>query len=708
MDPVSVFFVHNIVFVYFFYGLAFFALGLVVLLESRRASEFRFARALLPLALFGLVHGAHEWFEMFQIFAAHGEGREPGVIEEGVRIALLAFSFLCLLGFGTRLLPGAERRPRAWVWQVAALGGLWLAAVGVLYFRLRPGVKELLVAADVLARYCLAVPGSLLAAWALLRERRDFHLRGMSRYGQGLLWSALAFFVYGCVSQLFTRPSLVWPSQFLSTALFLRTFGIPVQLLRGLLAAVMAVTLGSALRAFELEGRLRLARANKARLEAQMATLQAQQRRAAEVEALNVQLQAAAQELSAMVEMARILTSSVDPSRILPDALEQVVRSLEGASASLITLVQPDGQLKQAGVYRHPSAPQAQVLPELVTVVAEACARQQPVGVGWDGEMRVLTGETFAGGFSCRAIAVPLRAKDRLLGGLGLGALWQETPLRAEELNMLNAFAGQIASSLESVQLYQMLQERELQLEDLVRQLVHAQEGERQRIARELHDATGQTLTALALGLAAVASSLAGEDASQAANLVRNLRMLVDQAISELRDIMANLRPAQLDDLGLVPTLRWYVQQVAERNPGLQVELSTARLTGRLPPDHETVLFRVVQEALSNVVRHARATRVIVRLTTRGSAVRLEVTDNGIGFDASARPDLAAPSRGGGWGLVGMRERVTLAGGRFSLASHPGQGTTVVVELPGADESSQPSAPEEGGAKDEADSGFAG
>ena len=113
----------------------------------------------------------------------------------------------------------------------------------------------------------------------------------MSAYGQDLLWAALAFFIYG-LAQVFTRPSLVFPSQTINTAFFLRTFGIPVQLLRGLAAVAIAITLGRALRAFEQEGRIRLARANKARIEAQAATLEAQQRRASEVEALNIQLAA--------------------------------------------------------------------------------------------------------------------------------------------------------------------------------------------------------------------------------------------------------------------------------------------------------------------------------------------------------------------------------------------------------------------------------
>ncbi len=445
------------------------------------------------------------------------------------------------------------------------MGGLWLAAVGIFYWLKQPSVSELLSAADVLARYSLGIPGAFLAAWALLRERRDFHARGMSRYGQDLLWAALAFIIYG-VGQFFTRPSLVFPSQIINTAFFLRTFGVPIQLLRGLTAVAIAVTLGRALRAFEAESRLRLGRANKARIEAQAAALEAQQRRANEVEALNVQLQATAQELSALVEMSGILTSTMDQRRAVNSAIEQVVRSFERACCGIILLKRPDGGLEVAGQYRRPEAPAPVTPPPLAEAATQAAAACEPVGAGLDGTVRALGEEGFAGGHTYRALGAPLQAKGRIFGGLAVASMRQEEPLGEAELRLLTAFAGQITASLENAQLYQVVQERETQLEELVRQLVNAQEQERARMARELHDETGQTLTALAMGLAAVEGSLTGEP-SRSAGLVHDLRDVADQAITELRNIMADLRPAQLDDLGLVPALRWYIGQYRRAPP---------------------------------------------------------------------------------------------------------------------------------------------
>jgi signal transduction histidine kinase len=648
-----------------------------VLLESGRTSEFRFARALVPLALFGLVHGAHEWFEMFQIFAAHETGYVAGVPEDLFRIVTLVLSFLLLLDFGARLLPGAEDHPRAHLWQVAALGALWLAAVGFIAWRNQPSFAELLSAADVLARYSLAIPGALLAAWALLRERRDFHARGMSAYGQDLLWAALAFAIYGLV-QIFTRPSLVFPSQTINTAYFLRTFGIPVQLLRGLAAVAIAITLGRALRAFEQEGRIRLARANKARIEAQAATLEAQQRRASEVEALNIQLAAGARELSALVEMSRILTSTMDRRRLLDNALYQIVHSFDSASCSIIFLKRADGGLELAGEYRRGQAPVPLNPPPLTAVAADAVTLAGPTGAGLDGVVRVLGEDAFVAGMTYRSLGVPLLTKGQVFGGLALSSVQDEEPFGESELSLLAAFAGQIATSLENTRLYEVVQERETQLEELVRQLVNVQERERGRIARELHDETGQKLTALAMGLAAVDASLVSQPA-RAQDLVRNLRDVADQSITELRNIMADLRPAQLDDLGLVPALRWYVGQYTGRHPELDVTLSADRMPKRLPPGFETVLFRAVQEALTNIARHAHASRVNIGLSQDASGVRLIVTDNGIGFDVSAPPKY---ERGSGLGLVGMRERVALVGGTCTVEAESGHGTRIVIELP--------------------------
>jgi len=679
MDAVAWFFTQNLVFVYFFYGLAFFALGLVVLLESGRASEFRFARGLRSLAWFGLVHGAHEWFEMFQIFAAGQTGYSPGFLEETIRLSSLVLSFVFLLIFGTRLLPDAEHNPRASNLQVLTMTLLWMLAVVYVAWRYQPDLKQLFVAADVLARYALAIPGSLLAAWALLRERHDFHARGMSQYGGSLLWAGLAFAVYGVVGQVFVKSSLVWPSQTINSALFIRTFGFPIQLLRALAAIGLTFHLGKALRAFEAESRIRLARANKARIEAQAVALREQQRRADEVEALNAVLQTTASELASLVDMSRILSSGLDLRQIAGAALKHVVHSFERACCAVVFLRRPDGGYELLRAYRRPQAPVPAIPPPVTEISVRAADASGPVGARLSGQVVVLGPDGFDEARTYRSLGVPLAVKGETFGALTLSSVREEEPLGGDEVRLLTAFAQQFATAIDNVRLYQVVQEREAQLEELVRQLVNAQEDERQRIARELHDETGQKLTALGMGLAALETTLSQNDLARSNSLLRNLREMNDQAITELRNIMANLRPAQLDDLGLVPALRWYVSQYQARCPTIHLQLNIERQPNRLPPEHETVLFRAVQEALTNIRRHAQATQVTLNLTKDHSTVRLEVIDNGVGFDPKQPP---RHEPGSGLGLPGMRERVALVNGRLEIDSGPGRGTRIVVELP--------------------------
>ncbi len=218
-------------------------------------------------------------------------------------------------------------------------------------------------------------------------------------------------------------------------------------------------------------------------------------------------------------------------------------------------------------------------------------------------------------------------------------------------------------------------QRREAQRGDLLRQVVSAQESERQRIARELHDETGQALTAIGLGLRGVSNTLRVDIDRAAANL-RQLEGLVAHSLNELQRLIADLRPSHLDDLGLPAALRWYANEVQARVPlPIQVEVSGDQQP--IEPVMKTTLFRVAQEAVTNVIKHAEAKAVKITLTYNAECVCLRVEDNGRGFDATA-----ARVQRPAWGLLGMEERATLLGGKFKLKSQPGQGTHVEVTIP--------------------------
>jgi signal transduction histidine kinase len=213
-------------------------------------------------------------------------------------------------------------------------------------------------------------------------------------------------------------------------------------------------------------------------------------------------------------------------------------------------------------------------------------------------------------------------------------------------------------------------------LAHLSRRLLEAQEAERRALAHELHDQIGQELTALKIKLAGLqrSATLAPD-----APVLGELLGMVDQIVQQVRDLSLGLRPPMLDDLGLASALRWHVNSVTERS-GLPIRLEITPSLGRLPAELEMACFRVVQEALTNAVKHARASVVRVAVGQEGSELCLTVRDDGVGFDvAEARKRAVA---GASLGLLGMEERVLFLGGRWGLRSAPEQGTEVWARWP--------------------------
>jgi signal transduction histidine kinase len=207
--------------------------------------------------------------------------------------------------------------------------------------------------------------------------------------------------------------------------------------------------------------------------------------------------------------------------------------------------------------------------------------------------------------------------------------------------------------------------------QDSVRRVVEAQELERTRLARELHDETGQALTSILLGLKPLEQAAESEESRQA---LESVRELVFSTLRNVRRLAVELRPSALDDFGLVPAVERLTETFREQS-GLRVELESQLDETRLPSEAETTLYRVIQEALTNVIKHAGANGVSILLQRKSNAVVAVIEDDGSGFDpGNTRPDAL--------GLVGMRERVSLAGGRLQVESTPGAGTTVVAEVP--------------------------
>lgn len=253
---------------------------------------------------------------------------------------------------------------------------------------------------------------------------------------------------------------------------------------------------------------------------------------------------------------------------------------------------------------------------------------------------------------------VPLVARDRVIGVLEVhDKAAPDARFTDDDLRTAEAFAARAAIAVD-------LSQRVAR--DVLRRVVAAQELERQRLARELHDETGQALTSILLGLKPL------EDGPASA-AVAELHQLVVTALQDVRRLAVELRPKVLDDFGLVPALERLTASFGEHT-GLSVSFQSTIGEERLPGEVETALFRVVQESLTNVVKHSHARTVSVVLTRKGNGVAVVVEDDGDGFDPTGTGD--------GIGLLGMRERLALLDGTLDVESSAGRGTTLVAEVP--------------------------
>lgn len=259
-------------------------------------------------------------------------------------------------------------------------------------------------------------------------------------------------------------------------------------------------------------------------------------------------------------------------------------------------------------------------------------------------------------------LGVPIMLRGAAYGNLYLTEKEGGEDFTAEDEELITLLAAQAAIAID-------LSERVAR--ESLRRVVAAQEVERRRLARELHDETGQALTSILLGLRSLEEFVDGESERAA---VAHIRQLAVQTLQDVRRLAVELRPKALDDFGLVAALERLTAGFGEQT-GLAVDFVAGFGDTEIPGEVATALYRIVQEGLTNVVKHAAATRVSVLVTRKNGGVVLVIEDDGRGFDPEDAP-------GDGFGLQGMRERVDLLGGTLRVESREGAGTTIAVEVP--------------------------
>ena len=370
-------------------------------------------------------------------------------------------------------------------------------------------------------------------------------------------------------------------------------------------------------------------------------------------------------QLESLHEIIRSLVEETDLERLLTLVCARL-RELIDARLALIALPEPGGELRIAAVDGDPAttggvlghillrrgSKSGRVLERGHSARVDSVIDDPEVDQDEARRLGIRTG-----------LYVPLIVRGRPIGIVAVhDKLGAEARFSDEDLRLAEIFAARAAVAVD-------LSERVAR--DMVRRVIAAQELERRRLARELHDETGQALTSILLGLKAIRAADNDEAAQQAE---ADLRELVVQALQDVRSLAVELRPSALDDFGLVPALERLAETFAERT-GIRATVAAMLGEARLPPETETVVYRLVQEALTNVVKHAAASEVGIVLTMRDGGVSAVIEDDGEGFaESDVRSDAL--------GLLGMRERLALLGGTLAVESTPGEGTTVIAYLP--------------------------
>jgi len=443
------------------------------------------------LAVFGIVHGLHEWYELI-LLQGQWQGVELPRPLFFLRLVMLSVTFVSLIAYGIQVLSP----PRGLAATDAYVGGGMLAlyAAMVLFIvAITPnGINDWMRRADVLARYVLAIPGSILAVFALNRQSQFANQEGRSKLSLSLIWATWGFGLYG-LTQIFVPKSNIFPANFLNTEAFIEVTGLPIQVFRAVLGIIITIALIRATQVVEKDRQDELTTAQEARYA----------------------------------------------------ALQRV----------------------------------------------------------------------------------------------------QEELVKQEEMRR-----------------------------ELLRHTVIAQEEERTRIARELHDELAQILTGFSLDLATLKTHCTSDEAIAAA--VGRLQDLSRQMSQGLYQLVHDLRPAQLDDLGLVAALQHLVDDVRSRMK-MEITLDIVGERQSMDPLVETVFFRVTQEALTNIVRHAQTNQTSLQLYFHPKQTMLQIRDYGVGFDTEV---LENPK--GKLGIAGMRERVRSVDGQFMLESNLGDGTLIEVSVP--------------------------
>jgi PAS domain S-box-containing protein len=387
-------------------------------------------------------------------------------------------------------------------------------------------------------------------------------------------------------------------------------------------------------------------------------------------------------ELATLNAIATIVSQSLNLNQILNDALDKVLQLDMFGGAAKGMLFGLDEENDRLVLISHRGTPEDHPClvrpPKLGECLCGLAAQQGEVIISEDFREDEQHSRRWPTMPEHKDICLPLKVRGDVLGVMNV-RLPTTREVADHDVKLLTAVADQIGVAIENARLFEAVTQQHERLRALSSRLAEAEETERRRLAQGLHDQVGRKLTALGINLNIIRADVPKDGSQKVSSLLAESQELVEETTQLIRGVMSELRPPMLDDLGLVDTLQWYGEQFASRT-GISVDMKGDKLTCPLPARIQNTLFRITQESLFNVAKHAQATEVKISLELDGEIVRLIVADDGIGY----RPNQPAnPGEDHGWGLLIMAERAEAVGGRCWIEPRPSQGgTRVIAEIP--------------------------
>ncbi len=639
---------------FFVNGLAFFAMGLAVALELQKTSLFAIGQSLKLLASYGFVACLANWTQMLYIGLSGTTPETGSILLRTLSLLFFILTATLLLAFGVRLMISHETRYRwlrAGFWVLPALYvGILLVALPATHDR----GGDWISAAETAARYLLYFPALILSGIGVLVQRRGLLRARLVAPARDALCAAFAFGLKAALSGLIAVPILGLLA--FSASLWVMS----LQLLRTLTTVAIAFFVVRILRAFEANRRRQLDAAIQDRLRAKEEALAIQQQACDEIERWS----------DSMADMVHTVSSAISQPVSLKETMHVVLLEtirLSGLESGAVFLV--DEEKSVLRLVAHEAFPpwvaihlaEVRIGEGLAGRVAQEGAMlivddalQQPQAPGsQDGEDLMFH------------VGVPLKARGKVVGVMNVCSV-ECHHLSGQQVALLVAVGQQLGVAIENSRLYERIR-------------YMATTEERSRLAREIHDNLSQLLGYLNLKAASAEQLLARDQVEQARDALREVKQIAQEVYADARETIFSLR-ATTSEEGLLVALQGYLADYAMYY-GLQAELIVNDpLLLEFPAETEIQISCIIQEALTNVRKHAGARKVWLRFEPQGSMVRLCIQDDGRGFD----PGWSDDKGGLRFGLSIMRERAESVGGRLELDSQLGAGTQVVVWVPRA------------------------